>query len=109
MSQPPHEPPISAPEPLAAAAEQTSKLARTAFAVWADESRSFLDGMARDGAQALEDLSSCRTPLEAAYVEQKWLMARTQACIDTGFRIMAEVFLEPQQATTDAARFRLPD
>lgn len=47
----PREPRISAP--LETAAEQTSNLARMALGVWPDESRSFLEGMTRDGAQAL--------------------------------------------------------
>ena len=103
------EPQISAPEPLAAVAEQTSRLARTAFAVWAGESRSFLEGMARDGALVMRDLGACKTPLEAVVVEQKWLMARTQACIDASFRFWAEAFREPEQAAGETTGFRLPD
>lgn len=109
QSAPPREPGLLVPDALAAAAEQASKLAGTAFAIWADESRSFLDGMARDGAQALQELGACRTPLAAVVVEQKWLMARTTACIDASFRVMAEIFHEPEQAAAETSRFRLPD
>lgn len=111
MSQPAQrEPAASVPDPVGAvAAEQTSALARTAVALWANESRSFLEGMARDGAQALQDLGACRTPWQAVAVEQKWLTARTCACIDAGFRIMTGIFLEPEEAVGEAAKFRLPD
>jgi hypothetical protein len=62
-----------------------------------------------DGDVALRELQACKSPFEVVGVEQKWIMARTKACVDASMRMLAGMFLQPEEAAAEAASFQLPD
>jgi len=90
-------------------AHQSENLTAAAVKTWLDEGQAFFADKARDDAQALQQLQSCKTPLDVISVEQRWIACRAQAYIDAGFRMITGACLQPEQAAAEAAGFRLPD
>lgn len=101
--------PGAAADPFTAAAEQTQHLMKASMKTWVEESRAFAEDLARDSSEALQELQTCKSPLDMIVVEQKWLMARTQAYIDAGVRLISGVFELPEEAAAEAASVRLPE
>lgn len=95
--------------PLIAAAEQTRHLMEAAARTWTDENQAFIDDMVRDSGAALEALQNCQSPLDVIKVEQQWLMARSQAYMDAGMRIMLGAFTQAEEAAAEPGAFHLPD
>ena len=95
--------PFEASDAVATAFESVAAKGRdvltTSFDTWTQESRSFLEGMARDGAEALKALQACKSPLEVLAVEQNWLVARSSAYFEVSRRMLqaaAAVAAEPE-------------
>jgi hypothetical protein len=56
------------------------------FDEWTKESQRLLDEMSAQSFAALEQLKTCKTPLEVLNVEQAWLAARSKVYMDSGMR-----------------------
>jgi hypothetical protein len=96
------------PDVFAAAAHGRDLLVAS-LRTWSAETRAFVDDLAKDGAQALDGLQRCRTPLDLWLVEQRWFMARARSWVDAGVRVMAGAAHEPESAAAESADFRLPE
>lgn len=94
--------------PFVAAAEQTRHLMEASARTWADESRAFVEDMVRDGGAALQALQTCKSPLDVIKVEQQWLMARGQAYVNAGMRLMLGAFAQAEEAAAETG-FHLPE
>lgn len=95
--------------PLVAAAEQTRNLMEASVRTWTDESQAFIDDMFRDGGAALQALQACQSPLDVITVEQQWLMARSQAYLNAGMRMMLGAFAQAEEAAAQAGALHLPE
>jgi len=108
-SQDPAAPLKMAAQPYAAAAAQAENILTAAMRTWIDESQAFIEDMARDGAEAMQGLQACRSPLDLVAVEQKWLMAHAKDYVDAGVRAVSGAVQQPEEAAAAANGFRLPD
>jgi hypothetical protein len=106
LSVPPFEHPAYA---FTAAALQNGNLAEASVRTCWSETVAFMQDLVRDNAAALEALSTCRTPVEVLAVEQNWLLARFESCVDAGLRLLLGAIREPESATAEAIAFRLPE
>jgi hypothetical protein len=84
--------PFEASDGFAAAfdsvAASSRDLINASFETWAQESRSFLEGMAHDNAAAFKRLGACKSPIDVIAVEQTWLLARSSAYFDASRRLL---------------------
>ncbi|WP_374572712.1 hypothetical protein [Phenylobacterium sp.] len=91
---------IETMDALAANLTDAANRGRDAWQAWVrsstQESQRLLDEMTRTGAQALNDLKDCESPLDVLRVEQTWFMDNYSACLASGLRLM-------QTAAKDAA------
>ena len=85
--------PFASPEGLSAvnaamaqAAERGVTVMEAGLAEWAKEAQRFYDEMSAQGAEVLEQLKGCKSPLDVLSVEQAWLAARSKSYLDTGLR-----------------------
>src|SRR5262249_13010805 len=92
-----------------AAAEHSTDLIKVSLQTWADENRVYFDDLARDCTEALNDLQSCKWPIELLGVEQKWLLARSQSVFDASMRMVAGALHEAENAAAVSASFHLPE
>lgn len=110
MSQPaPNQPTDELTRTLSAAAEQGRNIFNSSFHTYAAEVGALFAELAKDDAEAAQDVGKCRTPFELLAVQQKWLAGRTEACLNAGLRMVLGGINEPEAAAAEAAAFRLPE
>lgn len=97
------------PDVFGAVAEQGRDLFTASLKTMMAEGRAYIDDLTRDGAEALEGLTRCKTPFDVLMVEQHWLAARSKSWIDAGVRLLAGALHEPESAAAEMAEFRLPE
>ena len=97
------------PDVFGATAEQGRDLLAASLRTWVAESRAYVDDLAKDGAEALEGFSKCRTPFDVLIVEQHWLMARSKSWFDASLRLFAGALHEAESAAAEGVKFRLPE
>jgi len=91
-----------AAQAFASLAERSRTIYESSLRTWNDETRTFMEVMARDGARAFEDLQACKSPMEAIAVEQAWLMARSLAYMDAGRRVIEAAMSTASAASSEA-------
>ena len=96
-------------QPLAAATEQTQHLVQASIRTWAEESQAFIDEMAHDSAEAMQALQGCASPIEVIAVEQRYLLARTGAYVEAGWRALLGAVVQPEEAAAECGVFVMPD
>jgi hypothetical protein len=95
---------------LNAAAEQGRSLLDSSFRTCAAEVGAFFEELAKDNAEAANEVSRCRTPFEVLAVQQKWLAGRAEAYINAGLRMALGAVLEPEAAAAEeVGAWRLPE
>jgi hypothetical protein len=57
-----------------------------AYEQWATESRRLYDEMSAQGSEALEQLKTCKSPMDVLSVEQAWFAARSKTFMESGMR-----------------------
>lgn len=95
---------------LSAAAEQGRSLLDSSFRTWTAEVGAFFDELAKDDAEAAEEISKCQTPFELLAVQQKWFAGCAEAYMNAGLRMALGAVLEPEAvAAEEAGAWRLPE
>lgn len=109
MSQPaaPIDPLMST---LNTAAEQGRSILEASFRTCAAEAAAFFEELAKDDAEAAEEVSKCQTPFELLAAQQKWLAGCAEAYMNAGLRMALGAVLEPEAAAVEeAGAWRLPE
>ncbi|MFI4976496.1 MAG: hypothetical protein ACHP84_18325 [Caulobacterales bacterium] len=75
------------------AAERSREMVEASLENWNRESQRFYEEFAAQGAEAMEQLKNCKSPLDVLSVEQAWIAARSKAYMDSGLRF-AKTFAE---------------
>jgi hypothetical protein len=80
---------------IGAAAERSQALFASSLKTLEAEATRYLDELSTSNREALDALAHCEGPVDVLAAEQKWLAARTKACLDLSLRMT--------RALTDAA------
>jgi len=68
------------------AADRSLVAMGAAYEQWAKESQRLYDEMTAQGSEALEQLKTCKSPMDVLSVEQAWLAARSKTMMESGMR-----------------------
>lgn len=68
--------------------ERSRALVQNSVEGWFTESARFLEQMALDAEETLEELQHCKSPLDALVVQQGWAATRAKAYVDAGLRLL---------------------
>src|SRR4051794_30049898 len=87
---------------LSAAAEQGRNMLGSSFHTYTAEVVAFFAELAKVDAEAAQEVSKCRAPFDLMLVQQTWLAARAEACLNAGVRMVLGAMQEPEAAAAEA-------
>ena len=76
---------------ITATTERGRAMMEAGLQTWTQEAQRFYDELALQGQAALEQLKTCKSPIDLFGVEQAWMAARSKAYMESGKRF-AEAF-----------------
>jgi hypothetical protein len=94
---------------LNAATEQGRDFLASSFHTYAAEVGALFEELWKDGAEAADQLSKCRTPFDLLAVQQRWLARRAEAYMNASVRMVLGALNEPEAAAAETSFFRLPE